>query len=270
MRSAIIRIPRLSDRVVSATGAVSAGYLAGLVVAELALVQGGLLAGAICHAILLVTLLAHHIVAPGSTYHSLLLGLALLPLMRLLGLAVPVAEVPYLFWHVMVGIPVALATLLAIRAEDIEPKLMGIGSRFDPAVQVAVAAVGIPVGLLGWLALRPDPVVVDVGVLPIAVGVIIAVVFVAGLEELVFRGVLQGVALRALGSSAGAVAVSASAYASLFIASLSPPFVVVMLGAALFFGWVVEVTGSLWGVIGAHALLAVGLLIVWPILLGAA
>jgi uncharacterized protein len=266
--SGIVRIPRLADRiVVSATATVAGGYIAGLLVAELALVQGGLLAGAICHAILLVALLVHHIAAPATPYHSLLLGLALLPLIRLFGLAVPVAELPYLFWHVMVGIPTALAALFAIRAEEIEPKLMGIGSRFDPAVQFAVSIVGVPLGLMAWFALRPAPVV-EVGVLPIALGVIIAVVFVAGLEEFVFRGLLQGVALQALGSSTGAVAVSATAYAVLLVPSLSVPFIVVMFGAAVFFGWVVEVTGSLYGVIGAHALLAVGLLVVWPMLLG--
>ena len=267
--SAIVRIPRLSDRiVVSATATVAAGYIGGLLVAEVALVQGGLLAGAICHAVLLLALLVHHIAAPVAPYHSLLLGLALLPLIRLFGLAVPVAELPYLLWHAMVGIPTVLATLLAIRAEDIEPKLMGIGSRFDPAVQLAVAIVGIPLGLLAWLALRPAPVLVDVGIVPIALGVIVAVVFIAVVEEVVFRGLLQGVALSALGSPAAAVAVSAATYGVLVVPSLSVPFILLMLGTGIIFGWVVEVTGSIYGVIGAHALLAIGLLIVWPMVLG--
>jgi membrane protease YdiL (CAAX protease family) len=265
---ALLRIPRLT-RVASPSVVVCAGYTAGLVVAELAFVQGGLLAGAICHAVLLVILLAHHLVAPGAQYHSLLVAFALLPLMRLIGLAVPVAELPYLIWHVMVGIPMLLAAFLVIRAEQIEATLTGISSRFDPAVQLLVAAAGIPLGLVAWTALRPAPVIVEPGPIPIVLSVIVSVVFIAGIEELVFRGILQGVALRALGSSAGAVAVSAIAYASLFVSSLSPAFVVVMLLAAIFFGWVVEVTGSLWGVIGAHALIAIGLLVAWPTLLAA-
>jgi uncharacterized protein len=265
----LLRIPRLT-RLASPTVVVCAGYIAGLVVAERAFVQGGLLAGAICHAVILVTLLGHHLIAPGASYHSLLIALALLPLMRLIGLAVPVAEVPYLFWHVMVGVPTLLAAFLVIRAEHIEPRLMGLGSRFDPAVQILVAVAGIPLGLVGWIALRPAPAVVEIGPIPLVLSIIVAVVFIAGIEELVFRGILQGVALRALGSSAGAVAVSAIAYASLFISSLSPPFVVVMLVAAVFFGWVVEVTGSLWGVIGAHSLIAIGLLVAWPAVFGGA
>lgn len=265
----LLRIPSMG-RIASPSVVVCTGYIAGFVVAERAFVQGGLLAGAICHAILLVTLLVHHILAPAATYHAVLVAFALLPLMRLIGLAVPVAELPYLSWHVMVGIPTLLAAGLVIRAEDIEPKLMGIGSRMDPAVQVLVALAGIPLGLIGWIALRPAPAVAELDALQLVLSVIVAVVFIAGIEELIFRGILQGVALRALDSSTGAVAVSAIAYASLFISSGSPVFIVVMLLTAVFFGWVVEVTGSLWGVIASHALIAIGLLVAWPILLGGA
>jgi uncharacterized protein len=267
--NSVLRIPSLG-RIASPSVVVCTGYIAGLVVAERAFIQGGLLAGAICHAVLLVALLVHHILAPAASYHSLLVAFALLPLMRLVGLAVPVAELPYLSWHVMVGVPTLLAAVLVIRAEHIEPKLMGIGSRIDPVVQLLVAGAGVPLGLIGWIALRPAPVLVELGPIQLALGVIVAVVFIAGIEELIFRGILQGVALRALDSSTGAVAVSAIAYASLFISSGSPAFILVMLLTAIFFGWVVEVTGSLWGVIASHALIAIGMLVVWPILLGGA
>jgi hypothetical protein len=253
---------------ISPAAAVAVGYVAALAVAELALVQGGLLVGAACHAVLLIVLLAHHLVAPITPYHSLLVGLALLPIVRLVSLTVPILGIPYLIWHVMVAIPIVVATLLAIHSEQIEPRLMGIGARLDAGVQLAVAAVGIPLGLLAWLALRPRPVISGVDAHQVAVASVVGVLFVAVVEEVVFRGVLQGVALRALGSSVGAVAVSALAYASMSIPSGSPGFILVMLGAAAFFGWIVEVTGSLWGVIGAHALLTVGMLVVWPAVLG--
>ncbi|HEX7172794.1 MAG TPA: CPBP family intramembrane glutamic endopeptidase [Candidatus Limnocylindria bacterium] len=255
-------------RAVSPAAAVAVGYGAALAVAELALVQGGLLAGAACHAVLLIVLLAHHLVAPVTAYHSLLVGLALLPIVRLVSLTVPILGIPYLAWHVMVAIPIAVAAGLAIRSEQIEPRLMGLGARFDAVFQLAVAAVGIPLGLLAWLALRPRPVISGVDPVQVVLAGIVGVLFIAVVEEVVFRGVLQGVALRALGSSVGAVSVSAFAYASMSIPSGSPGFVLVMLGAAALFGWIVEVTGSLGGVIGAHALLAVGMLVVWPAILG--
>lgn len=249
--------------------AIAGGYVAALAVAEAALVQAGLLLGAASHAVLLVVLLAHHLVAPITPYHSLLIGLALLPIVRLVSLTVPILGIPYLTWHLMVAAPIAAATLLAIRSEQIEPRLMGVGARFDAGVQVAVTVVGIPLGFVAWLALRPRPVISSVDPAQVAVAIIVGVFFIAVVEEVVFRGVLQGVALRALGSSAGAVGVSALAYASMSIPSGSLPFILIMLGMATFFGWVVEVTGSLWGVIGAHALLAVGMLVVWPAVLGA-
>ena len=40
-----------------------------------------------------------------------------------------------------------------------------------------------------------------------------------------------------------------------------------MLAVGLLFSWVVNESGSLWGVIGAHALFSIGLMLVWPILI---
>jgi membrane protease YdiL (CAAX protease family) len=90
---------------------------------------------------------------------------------------------------------------------------------------------------------------------------------VALAEELIFRGAIQGLALRSLGSRPAAVATSSISFAILAMGSLSPLFVLIMLLVGIAFGWTVEVTGSLWGVVGAHAAAVIGLLVVWPALL---
>jgi membrane protease YdiL (CAAX protease family) len=264
----VLAMQHFRDRVASPPVAVTIGYLACLTVAEMALLVGGMLAGAVAHSLVLLILLVHHIAAPGAVYRPLLLGLALLPLMRLLALTIPLAEVPYLLWYVMIGLPMLLAALLVVRAERIDPRLIGLTSRFDPLVQLGVALAGIPLGLLAWAGLQPAAAVADLDPVSIALTTVVALAFVAFIEELVFRGLIQGLALHAFGSSMAAVAVSTAANGVLVSSSLSPSFLLVTVVVAALFGWLVEATGALWGVIVGRALITIGLFAVWPILLG--
>jgi membrane protease YdiL (CAAX protease family) len=255
-------------RITLAPVRVAIGYLAAIGLAEAILIQGGLFAGAICHGLVLVALVGHRLMARRAGYRGLLLALALLPLLRLLGLALPLAETPPLVWQAMVGVPFLLAAFLVARTERLDPRLIGISRRMDPLVQLTAALAGVPLGLLGWLALRPAPLFPEPDVVAIALTILVMTVFVAIGEEVVFRGLLQGMALVATGSSTGAVAISATAYGLLFVPTLSPAFVLVMVLIGMLFGAVVEATGSLLGVIAGHALLIIGMAVIWPVVLG--
>ena len=80
--------------------------------------------------------------------------------------------------------------------------------------------------------------------------------------ELVFRGLLQHVASPLFGRLG--LLWSAAAFASMYTGSLSPSYVAFMGVVGLFFGWCVQRTGSLWGVVLAHGGLIVGMTCVWP------
>ncbi|HEX5038607.1 MAG TPA: CPBP family intramembrane glutamic endopeptidase [Candidatus Limnocylindria bacterium] len=259
-----IRVDALADPAI----AVSVGYLLALLIAEIALIGGGLLAGAICQALLLLTLLAHRILVPGASYRALLSGFALLSVVRLLSMTVPVAGLPVLAWQVMVGVPAFLAIVLALRAERVDPELIGFVVPPDAAVVVLSTAAGIPIGLLGWLALRPPPMVTALSPLSVAVAIVVTLVFIVALQELLFRGVIQGLALDAIGSSTVAVGISTAAYTIMLLGSLSAPFVILSCAFALGLGLTVERTGSIWAAVGAQASATLGMVLVWPLLLG--
>jgi CAAX protease family protein len=248
--------------------AVSVAYLLGLLLAELALIGGGLLAGAICHALLLLTLLAHRILVPGATYRALLSAFALLSIVRLLSMTIPLAGLPELAWHLMVGVPSFLAIVLALRAEDVDPDLIGITVRPDAAVVALVTAAGVPIGLLGWLVLRPTPLVTEFSPLSVAVTIVITMVFIVGLQEILFRGVVQGLALDAIGSPTVAIGISAAACTIMLLGSMSLPFVILSCAVAIGYGLTVEWTGSIWAAVGGQASATLGMVLMWPILLG--
>jgi len=259
-----IRVGALADPAI----AVSVGYLFALLIAELALIGGGLLAAAICQALLLMTLLAHRILVPGAGYRALPSAFALLSVVRLLSMTVPVAGLPVLAWQVMVGIPAFLAIVLALRAERVDPELVGVVVPPDPAVLVLSTAAGVPIGLLGWLALRPPPMVTVLSPLSVVLTILVTLVFIVALQELLFRGVLQGLALDAIGSSTVAIGISTAAYTIMLVGSLSIPYVILSGIFAMGLGLTVERTGSIWAAVGAQASATLGMVLVWPLLLG--
>ena len=270
MAQPIASVPRATLRVVDTfagpTAIVTVTYLTGLVIAELMLLTSGLLAGAVAHAFLMGVLVMHYLLAPSAPYRRLLLALALPSLMRLVGLTVPIVVTTPLIWLVVTGTPTLVAALLCARAMDALPRRL---LRFPPDVeaQLAVAVGGTVHGLLAFLILRPTPLVLSPDPAQIAAAVVVLGVFVAFTEELIFRGIIQPIAAEAFDSPTAGMIVSASAFAIMYLASLSLPFVLLMLAIGLLFGWVVRESGSLWGVIGAHLLLSVGSLAFWPFIL---
>ena len=96
-------------------------------------------------------------------------------------------------------------------------------------------------------------------------GSLTLLVFAAFVEELLFRGLLQQAAVSALGA-AGLVLVNV-VYAVTAIGSLSAGYAVFAGLMGCWFSIAVGRTRCLWGVIAAHELAVVGLVLVWPIVL---
>jgi uncharacterized protein len=249
-----------------------------IALAEALLVFLGVVPGIVAHAILLVVLLNHHLrgaagaeePAAGSSGtaplrpHALPI-LALLPLLRLVGLLMLAAGIPLLYRHALIGVPVLLAALLTIGLLGISPKRLGLAPTLAPA-QLVLAASGVPLGLIAYAILRPPPLAPGLDWRDLAAGAVI-LGLLAGLgEELIFRGLLQRVAGEVFG---GAGIVWSSGMAGImYLGSLSPAYVLFMVALGTLFGWAVRRGGSLWGVIVAHGLLNVGLFMIWPTIWG--
>ena len=258
---------QLADRLVSRSLVTIAGYVSALFVAELLLAEGGFFVGGISHVLLLVVLLAHYTAVEDAEYGPILLVLMLPSVMRLVSLTVPVVDLPVAAWFVMIGTPTYVAILLVIR---ISPVALGPLLRWPPgaALQLVIALCGIVHGLVLYLILRPGALVATTQPATTLAVVAVLLVFVVLLEEIMFRGVIQLVALDVTRSRVAAVAVGSVVYASTFLSSDSFLTPIVMLAIGVLFGATVALTRSLWGTVGAHALMTIGLLIVWPAVLG--
>jgi len=249
----------LAVTVVSAIAAVL--VLAG---AELLFVERHVLPGLVVDAALALGL-ANLAAATSPVGEGRLFGvLALVPLARLLSFTMPLGQVPPLYWHALVGAPLLPALALAARAYGFSSASLGL-RRAGVVRQFLIAATGVPLGMAAYAILRPAPVA-SLDWSHLLVGSLTLLVFAAFVEELLFRGLLQQAAVRVFGTT-GALLVNV-VFAVTAIGSLSAGYALFVGLMGGWFSFAVGRTRCLWGVIGAHALAAVGLILVWPVVLG--
>jgi len=218
-------------------------------------------------AILVLALINHYILAERDHRQPLLLALAVASLYRLLAFT-PLPTIDFTNHLVLVGAPMLLATVLALRLLH-GPGVRAVGEALRPTMlhwQLLVAASGIPLSFAAYELLKPGFVVTfsHPAQHPAAVaGVVIALAVFSGLgEELLFRVLLHGEARTSFGPAA--LYVSSAVFGAAYFGTRSIPFVLFVVAVGAFFGWCYERTGSILGGALAHSLISIGVFVVWP------
>lgn len=244
----------------------SAGTAAAvLVVAELCLLVGGLVAGAAAWSGALVALLVLAAVRGDRPDGRLAVALAVVPILRLASLALPAIIVPVPFWYVLIAVPAFAAIALAARFLRLRPADLGLRptSVRDTAV---LAAAGVPLGLAAWVIAEADPLPAGTSNVDLVLLSIAVIVFGAFLEELLLRGLVQRVAGELLGD--WAVAASVALTGLLYLSSLNLRYVVLMVAVAVLFGIVARRSGSIAATTAGHVVLLWTQAVLWPVVLG--
>jgi membrane protease YdiL (CAAX protease family) len=230
--------------------------------AEAVLAFVGVVPGVLLDAVLLFALLNLFLFRKGS-FGEIYLVLALLPLLRIFSLVVPVIQVPPIYWYAMAGTPFLLA--LGLAARFVKPRWAGLQlDRRAWAIQGLIAVSGLPLAVAAYFILRPTPLFARLDWQEILIGSLILILFSGFTEELVFRSMLQPVMQRAFGRYG--LLISSALYASMFLGSLTPGFILLMGLVGLLFGYSVERSGSIWGAVIAHSILSIGLILILPVL----
>jgi membrane protease YdiL (CAAX protease family) len=247
----------------------TAGYSVALIGALAIQATVSTTAGTAACAVLVAVLLGHHIAAVGDTDRRLdpLLALALVALGAILAVTLPVDRVTAVLWPAIVGVPLLLgirraALRLGLRRSDLG--LVAAHWR----VQVAIAAAGVPLGLVIAVALEPAPLVAPTGWAAFVGAAIVIGLFAGALEELLMRGLLQPLVVRALGD--GGIGWTAALSAAMYLGSRSVAVVVAAGALGLVFGILRRRTGSIAGIAAAHGIIVAGALLIWPQVLGTA
>jgi len=222
-----------------------------------------LLWGIIFHLLILFVLIINSAVVGKHSSSRLFLALGLAPLIRIVSLAMPLAEFSQIYWYPIISVPILAGVFAVARTLDLNPRAIGL-KLAAPPIQVLVALAGIGLGAVDYVILEPEPLVSALRWQEIIFPAFVLLIAIGFVEELVFRGVMQRSA-DALGSW-GWIYV-ACVFSVLQIGHLSALHWLFILMVGLFYGWSVKKTGSILGVSLSHGFINIGLYLVFPFVL---
>jgi membrane protease YdiL (CAAX protease family) len=244
-------------------------YLAAIALAEGLTALANARVGLLLHALILFALLLHGTRLNHEPLGALLWALALAPLIRILSLCLPLAGIPLVYWYAIIGVPVCAATAMAARALGYSRQDLGLVLKLRVLpLEIALLLFGFGLGLLEYLILRPQPLTRSLTLAELWLPALVLTASTGFQEEVIFRGLLQQAALRALGAPGGLLYVSAL-FAVMHIGYLSLPDAGFVFTIGLLFAALARRQGSVVGVSLAHTGVNVGQFLVWPFVLPA-
>lgn len=218
-------------------------------------------AGLLLHALIMLGLLAYAAFAPTNAARHFALALVLAPLIRLLSLSLPLLSFPQIMWYPLVSVPLLLTTWLMIRHTRIAAGTLGlcIGGW---GAQSGIACIGLGLGVIEYAILEPHVLITSLSLSALWWPALSLLIFTGFTEELIFRGLLQPLALETLGRPA--LVFVSLLFAVLHVGYLSLSDVVFVFAVGLLFAYLVRWSGSIVGVTLAHGLTNMLLLLVLP------
>lgn len=222
--------------------------------------------GLVGHGLALVALLLSAGLIADPKEQRIYLTLSFAPLIRLISLSLPMQGLPMIYWYLMVGFLVYIAIFFVIRYGRFSLKQSGLTARYW-FLQLLFGLVGIGLGYLEYLILKPEPLVKEMTWAQLWFPALILLVFTGILEELVFRGLMQSAFAAKINRWLGMVLISVL-FAVLHLGYQSLLDVIFVFGVAVVFGILTELTGSILGVSLAHGLTNITLFLVFPFIIG--
>lgn len=242
-----------------------AAYACTITASEALAVTVNPVAGAICDAVVLLVLVTVYALGEEDAPPAWPMLLSLVALASLIGIALPVHGISQITRDALVAALVLLSLWLAGRSLHLDRGPLRLRLADLPA-QVLIALCGIPLGLAGWWILGPAPRASTSTPGTYVLAALVLGALVAPSLELLFRWALQP-ELQGLYGTAGLVLLNVL-FAAGYLGTHSPGFVIMIGAAGLGASLAVRRTGTVWGAVAAHGLLAVGMLLVWPAVLG--
>jgi uncharacterized protein len=247
-------------RLSPAAGLASLFCLLAFAAAEILIRYSAPAAGVGLYFMVLLVLLVFSATPDKSDQRPFFMTMALVPLIRIASLTLPIVQLSEIYWYLIIAVPVLVGALIVMRSLKLTWADIGINGNNAP-VQVAVAAIGIGLGLVDYLILKPDALNPTPGILAAVFPAVVLLLTTGFLEELVFRGLIQRES--AVLGSEGWVFV-ALFYAQIQVSRGSPLHVLLALAVGLLYGLVVKKTGSIVGVSVSHGLMNIAMLLVFP------
>jgi membrane protease YdiL (CAAX protease family)/ribosomal protein S21 len=238
------------------------GYLIALGAAELTTTYLSMQVGLIAETTILFALLIHSSLYESYTFSNLLRSMMVLPMIRIIGLSLPIMQVPSLYWFPIIAIPLFAASYTLMRNQRLNRKKVGLILGNIP-VQLLIALTGLALGFIEFLILKPQPLISTFSIVPLLTAVIILTISTGFAEELLFRGILQRNAENVVGKAFGLLYTSLL-FTGLHIGWHSFLDLIFVFIVAMFYGYMFQKTRSIVGITLSHGLSNSVLFLVMP------
>jgi len=134
-------------------------YLLAIAGAEAVTAVSVLPRGILCHIAILTVIIVRSALVDDYLHQRLLLPLVLVPLLRIISLAMAAVNIPQIWLYPAIYAPLLVAAVVVVRILDYKPAHLGLKSEWL-GMQLVVGATGIVLGLIGYPILRPEPLIV--------------------------------------------------------------------------------------------------------------
>jgi uncharacterized protein len=219
--------------------------------------------GLAIHALLLLGLTLRAGLGKDVQGRRLALALTLAPLLRILSLALPLANLPQLAWYPIISVPLLVSALLVIRQLRMSRLELGLHPG-NLLIQLMLMGGGLGIGAAEYALLGESQLIVAFSWNALTLLAVLLLLLTGFVEELIFRGLLQAAALPALGR--WALIYVSLLFAALHIGYLSVSVVAFAFGLGLILACAARWGRSIMGVALAHGLANITLFILMPFL----
>jgi len=133
-------------------------YLVGLIIAELSVTYFNKEAGLVLETVILFALLLNSSFNVSYNYSVLLRSMMVLPMIRIIGLSIPLMQIQPLYWFPIIAVPLFAAVYTIMKSQGLTRKHVGLiwGNK---KIQLLVALTGIFLGTLEYVILQPKPLI---------------------------------------------------------------------------------------------------------------
>ncbi|MEL7669276.1 tetratricopeptide repeat protein [Methanobacterium sp.] len=237
-------------------------YFIAISAAEISVTYVNMQMGLVLEMIILFALLIHSSFHESYNFSTLLRSMMALPMIRIIGLSIPIMQIQPLYWFPIIAIPLFAASFTLIRAQKLTRKKIGLVLGNIP-LQLTIALSGVLLGFTEYLILKPAPLISTLSVETVLFGAVILTISTGFAEELLFRGILQKNAENVFGKVFGLL------YASILFTALHVGWqsgldLAFVFSVALFYGYAFQKTRSLLGVTLSHGISNSFLFLIMP------
>jgi membrane protease YdiL (CAAX protease family) len=237
-------------------------YFIAISAAEISVTYVNMQMGLVLEMVILFALLIHSSFHESYNFSTLLRSMMALPMIRIIGLSIPIMQIQPLYWFPIIAVPLFAASYTLIRAQKLTRKKIGLVLGNIP-LQLTIALSGVILGFTEYLILKPAPLISTLSVETVLFGAVILTISTGFAEELLFRGILQKNAENVFGKVFGLL------YASILFTALHVGWqsgldLAFVFGVAIFYGYAFQKTRSLLGVTLSHGISNSFLFLIMP------